>query len=183
MAASSISRFGSGQSVKRVEDEALLRGQGRFADNVPEPGQLYAYFVRSPHAHARITRIEVEAAVAMPGVARVITGRDLEDAGVKPIPNSADFRRADGTATISPPHRALAVDVVPTLCTYLGVECPRDLAGEDLIAQRAGRRFIVSEAVGTAPRHRAIRNAHWKLLWQPDGAPRALLTGAPSDPA
>ena len=39
MAASSISRFGSGQSVKRVEDEALLRGQGRFADNVPEPGQ------------------------------------------------------------------------------------------------------------------------------------------------
>jgi arylsulfatase A-like enzyme len=63
------------------------------------------------------------------------------------------------------------VDVVPTLCTYLGVQCPKELAGEDLIAQRAGRRFVVSEAVGVAPRHRAIRNRHWKLIWQPDGAP------------
>jgi arylsulfatase A-like enzyme len=63
------------------------------------------------------------------------------------------------------------VDVVPTLCTYLGIACPAEIAGEDLIAQRAGRRFVVSEAVGTAPRHRAIRNGHWKLIWQPDGAP------------
>jgi len=63
------------------------------------------------------------------------------------------------------------VDVLPTLCTYLGLACPADLAGQDLLAQRAGRRFIVSEAVGTAPRHRAIRNRRWKLLWQPDGAP------------
>jgi arylsulfatase A-like enzyme len=63
------------------------------------------------------------------------------------------------------------VDVLPTLCTYLGLACPANLAGQDLLAQRAGRRFLVSEAVGTAPRHRAIRNRRWKLLWQPDGAP------------
>lgn len=63
------------------------------------------------------------------------------------------------------------VDVMPTLCTYLGLECPDALAGQDLLAQRPGRRFIVSEAVGTAPRHRAIRNESWKLIWQPDGAP------------
>jgi arylsulfatase A-like enzyme len=63
------------------------------------------------------------------------------------------------------------VDVMPTLCTYVGIACPPDEAGQDLLAQRAGRRFLVSEAVGAAPRHRAIRNRRWKLLWQPDGAP------------
>lgn len=63
------------------------------------------------------------------------------------------------------------VDVVPTLCTYLGLRCPDGLAGQDLLAQRPGRRFLVSEAVGTAPRHRTVRNRSWKLIWQPDGAP------------
>ena len=63
------------------------------------------------------------------------------------------------------------VDVMPTLCTYLDLACPDGLAGEDLLAPHAGRRFLVSEAVGAAPRHRAIRNRRWKLLWQPDGAP------------
>jgi arylsulfatase len=63
------------------------------------------------------------------------------------------------------------VDLVPTLCTYLGVACPDDLAGQDLLAQRPGRRFVVSEATGPAPRHRAIRNRSFKLIWQPQGAP------------
>ena len=106
------SRFGSGKSIKRVEDDALLRGQGCFADNVAAAGQLHAYFLRSPHAHARIVRIDTEAAAAMPGVVSIVTGRDLLDAGVEPIPNSADFRRADGKPTATPPHHALAIDVV-----------------------------------------------------------------------
>ncbi|MGE5088455.1 MAG: xanthine dehydrogenase family protein molybdopterin-binding subunit [Candidatus Levyibacteriota bacterium] len=112
MTASQVSRFGSGKSIKRVEDDALLRGKGLFADNVPAAGQLVASFVRSPHAHARIVRIETQAAAAMPGVARILTGRDLLDAGVQPIPNSADFRRAGGEPTATPPHHALAVDTV-----------------------------------------------------------------------
>ncbi len=99
--------------MQRVEDDALLRGEGRFVDNLPAAvGQLHAHFVRSPHAHARINRIDTKAAAAMPGVVRVITGHDLVDAGVKPIPSSADFRRADGNATASPEHHALAVDMV-----------------------------------------------------------------------
>jgi len=63
------------------------------------------------------------------------------------------------------------VDLLPTLCTYAGVACPENLAGQDLLAQRPGRRFLVSEATGPAPRHRAIRNETYKLIWQPDGAP------------
>src|SRR5437879_6451356 len=111
-ASSQNARFGSGRSVPRVEDDALLRGEGRFADDVDIRGQLYAQFLRSPHPHARIAGIDVTAAAALPGVVRVITGRDLVAAGVKPLPNSADFKRADGGRTASPPHHALAVDTV-----------------------------------------------------------------------
>ena len=112
MTARQASRFGSGNSVKRVEDDALLRGKGRFVDNLPAAGQLYACFVRSPHPHARIARIDVGAAAAMPGVARVLTGRDLVNAGVRPIPNSTDFKRSDGARTATPQRHALAVDTV-----------------------------------------------------------------------
>ena len=112
MNASQVSRFGSGKSVQRVEDDALLRGEGCFADNIPAAGQLYACFVRSPHPHARITRIDANVAAAMPGVAGIFTGRDLARAGIKPIPNSADFRRVDGQPTATPLHHALAVDTV-----------------------------------------------------------------------
>ena len=103
-------RFGSGQSVRRVEDEALLKGQGRFADDVNAPGQLHAAFLRSPHAHARIVAIDTRAAAAMSGVVAVYTGQDLTRAGVKPLALSADFRRADGSPTATPPWHALAVD-------------------------------------------------------------------------
>ena len=112
MTASQLSRFGSGKSIKRVEDDALLRGRGLFTGNVSAPGELQVCFLRSPHPHARIVRIATEAAAAMPGVVRIVTGRDLLNAGVGPIPNSADFRRADGIPTATPPHHALAIDVV-----------------------------------------------------------------------
>jgi carbon-monoxide dehydrogenase large subunit len=107
-----VTRYGSGRSVRRVEDDALLRGEGRFTDNVRVAGELHACFVRSPHPHARITRLDTAAAQALPGVVRIVTGRDLAEAGVKPIPNSADFRRAGGKPTASPPHHALARDTV-----------------------------------------------------------------------
>ena len=112
MTATQPSRFGSGKSIRRVEDDALLLGRGTFAANVPAAGELQVCFLRSPHPHARILRIDTAAAAAMPGVALVLTGRDLLDAGVKPIPNSADFRRADGKPTATPLHHALAVDTV-----------------------------------------------------------------------
>ncbi len=113
MTSSPANRFGSGQSVRRVEDDALLRGEGRFVDNLPvAPGQLNACFLRSPHAHARINRIDTKAAAEMPGVVRVLTGHDLVAAGVRPIPNSADFRRAGGHPTASPEHHALALGTV-----------------------------------------------------------------------
>jgi len=142
MTASPISRFGSGRSVKRVEDDALLRGRGQFSDNLPAAGQLYACFVRSPHPHARITRIDSDAAAAMPGVANVFTGRDLIRAGVKPIPNSADFRRGDGTPTATPLHHALAVDTV----RFVGEAVAAVIAVSPHVARDAAERIEVDYA-------------------------------------
>ena len=105
-------RFGSGKAVPRVEDDSLLTGRGQFADDVPAAGVLHMCFVRSPHAHARFASVDAAAALSMPGVLTVITGQDLVKAGVKPLPSSADFKRADGSATATPPEHSLAVDVV-----------------------------------------------------------------------
>jgi len=112
MTESNFARFGSGRSVLRVEDDKLLRGQGSFADDVSLPGQAYVAFLRSPHPHARIASIDVAAASAMPGVLMVVTGKDLVGAKLKPLPSSADFKRADGSPSASPPRHVLAVDTV-----------------------------------------------------------------------
>ena len=101
-------RFGSGRSVHRVEDGALLAGRGRFVDNVAESGQTIIAFQRSPYAHARIVAVDADAARAMPGVLAVYTGAELAAAGIKPMPTTPDFRRADGRTTATPPRRALA---------------------------------------------------------------------------
>jgi carbon-monoxide dehydrogenase large subunit len=74
-----------GAAVKRREDPRFLRGEGRFIDDVTVPGMLHAAFLRSPHAHARIARIDTAAAAAAPGVMRVLTFKDLER-WMKPLP-------------------------------------------------------------------------------------------------
>ena len=68
-----MAKFGVGQSVKRKEDDDLLRGAGIFQEDIDLPGQAYAHFLRSPHAHADITSIDTAAASAMPGVGARLT--------------------------------------------------------------------------------------------------------------
>jgi carbon-monoxide dehydrogenase large subunit len=105
-------RFGSGKSVARVEDDALLTGRGRFTDDVAAAGAAHVCVLRSPHAHARIVSIDTAAAARMAGVLSVVTGRDLVESGVKPLPASADFKRADGAPVATPPEHSLAVEAV-----------------------------------------------------------------------
>jgi carbon-monoxide dehydrogenase large subunit len=101
-------RFGSGQAVRRLEDESLLAGAGRYTDDVTLPDQAHLVFLRSPYPHARIVSIDTGTAAAMPGVLRVITGAELAEAGVKPMPGAAGFKRADGSDSASPPRHAMA---------------------------------------------------------------------------
>src|SRR4249919_3172251 len=66
-----------GRPLKRVEDARLLRGAGRFVDDIALPGLLHAAFVRSPVAHARLRGIDIAPARALAGVRAVFTWRDL----------------------------------------------------------------------------------------------------------
>src|SRR5437763_875093 len=75
-----------GASIKRREDPRLITGKGQFVDDVRVPGTTHAAFVRSPHAHARIVRIDASAAKRLQGVVAVYTGKDLVSGGMKPIP-------------------------------------------------------------------------------------------------
>jgi len=82
---------GLGHSVRRKEDDRFVRGRGTYVDDVKLPGMLHMAILRTPVAHARITRIDVEAAKAHPGVVAVITGRDLDAHGLAWMPTlSAD---------------------------------------------------------------------------------------------
>ncbi len=89
-------RFGSGQSVRRLEDEQLLRGHGQYADDVVLNAQSRLAFLRSPYPHANIRSIDTAAAQAMPGVHLVLTGAQWRAAGLKDMPPLANFVRPDG---------------------------------------------------------------------------------------
>jgi carbon-monoxide dehydrogenase large subunit len=75
-----------GKSIKRREDPRFITGRGNYVDDVKLPGTLHAAFVRSPHAHAKIRKIDTSAASAMKGVVAVFTGKQMIDDGVKPLP-------------------------------------------------------------------------------------------------
>jgi aerobic carbon-monoxide dehydrogenase large subunit len=99
----------------RLEDPPLLRGQGRFADNLACESRdtvLWGYLLRSPHASALIEQIDTTSAGRMAGVELVLTGADLRAAGVRTIPFMPLFKRPDGTPMSAPPRHALAVERV-----------------------------------------------------------------------
>ena len=96
----------TGQSLKRFEDPRLLRGEGSFVGDMTLPGMLHAVVVRSPHAHARILSIDTSAARDLPGVAAVLTGRDIAGR-VKSVPPRY-MKELEGVKV--PEHPALAQD-------------------------------------------------------------------------
>ncbi|HEY6256383.1 MAG TPA: xanthine dehydrogenase family protein molybdopterin-binding subunit [Xanthobacteraceae bacterium] len=107
-----IAKFGIGQPVRRTEDPKLLRGQGRFTDDVGMAGQAYAMMVRSRHAHGVIRAIDVAAARAMPGVLAVYTGADLAAAGYGTFKCIVPFENRDGSPMRKPARPALPTDKV-----------------------------------------------------------------------
>jgi carbon-monoxide dehydrogenase large subunit len=104
-------KFAVGQPVSRKEDPVLLRGEGRYTDDLNRPNQLHAVMVRSRMAHGVINGIDLEAAREMEGVRAIILARDLDAAGVHNMPAAAGKHR-DGTPTPRPPQRPLATDRV-----------------------------------------------------------------------
>jgi len=105
-------RFGASRSQKRLEDQRLLTGKGRYSDDLDFPRQCWLVLVRSPHAHARITGIDLAAAKAAPGVLAAWAMAELRADGVGHIPFPPLFKRADGSPMSAPPRTPLAEGTV-----------------------------------------------------------------------
>ena len=105
-------RFAVGQPVPRSEDPVLLRGEGRYSDDVSLPGQAYAVMVRSHHAHGVIRAIDTAVARGMPGVLAIYAAADLAAGGIGPLPPRQVMNNRDGTPMLSPVRYALATDKV-----------------------------------------------------------------------
>src|SRR5438128_2751812 len=107
-----MGQFGIGQGIKRFEDVRLVRGEGRFHDDVNLPGQAHAVIVRSMHAHARIRSIDTSAAQRAPGVLAVFTGADVARDGLGTMKMTLKRKRPDGSPMFAPPHRGLSAERV-----------------------------------------------------------------------
>ncbi len=106
----SLLKFGIGQPVPRQEDPVLLRGQGRYTDDMALAGQAWCVMVRSPYAHGVIRGIGVDAARAMPGVLGVFTAADMTAYG--PMRSVLPLKNRDGTPLINIERGPRAADRV-----------------------------------------------------------------------
>ena len=101
-----------GAEVKRKEDPRMITGASTYVTDIALPGMLWVAFVRSPHAHAKLSKIDASAALKVPGVRRVVTGEEIRTLAKAVPPASAS---AEGGASASAPgrqHWALSTDVV-----------------------------------------------------------------------
>jgi len=101
-------KFGVGQPVTRKEDPTLLRGEGRYTDDINLPGQAHAVMVRSRNAHGVLKGIDTSEAKAMPGVLLILTAADLDEAGFGPLVCPLNIPQRDGTPMKRPPRWPLA---------------------------------------------------------------------------
>jgi aerobic carbon-monoxide dehydrogenase large subunit len=103
-----MTRFGLAQSVRRVEDPRLLKGDGRYTDDIVLPCMLHGIVLRSPHAAAKLGAIDTTAAASVAGVKAIYTAADLNAGGIAPMPCAAPVQNRDGSDMANPPHPALA---------------------------------------------------------------------------
>jgi aerobic carbon-monoxide dehydrogenase large subunit len=119
---------GIGAPVRRKEDQRFVIGQGHYVDDFNRPGQAYAYFLRSPHAHAHIRGIGLDAARAMPGVVAIFTGEDLAADKIGGLICGWMIHSKDGTPMKAGPHPALAQGKVRYVGDHVAVVIADTLA-------------------------------------------------------
>lgn len=146
-------KFGVGQSVLRKEDDALIRGKGRYTDDYTPAAALHALVLRSPHAHAKF-KLDASKARELPGVAAILTADDVKDLGGLPCL----FNLPDEPFT-GPPYPILARDVV----RHVG----------DAVA------FVVAETVEQARDALEAIRVEWTSLPAAIGLVNAVKKGAP----
>ena len=157
-----MGEFAIGQPVARSEDPRLLKGLGRYIDDIGLAGQAHAAIVRSPHAHARIRSIDTALALAMPGVLCVLTGADCEADGLGHLPcDQARFSR-DGSDMYRPARPILVRDRARLVGDYIALVVAETAAG----ARDAAERVAVDyEPLGAVTNPAAAAAADAPLLW------------------
>jgi carbon-monoxide dehydrogenase large subunit len=149
-----------GMPVRREEDYRLLRGKGRYVDDVRAANEAHGYVLRSPHAHAHITALDVGRAGSAPGVLCVLTGADLMRRGLGTLIPAVRRRRRNGSPAFVCPQPLLASDRV----RYVG----------DPVA------FVVAETVNQAKDAAELIAVDYEVMPAVVGAEAALAPGAPS---
>ena len=133
---------GFGAAVRRKEDHRFITGRGQFVDDINRPHQLYAQIIRSPIAHGKINKVDVDAAIAMSGVVAVFTGADMAADGVGGLPCGWGITSKDGSPMVEPGHPPLAAECV----RYVGDQVAVVLAETRAIARDAAELVDVDYA-------------------------------------
>ncbi len=128
-----------GASVKRTEDIRFITGKGHYVDDVNRPGQAFAYFLRSPHAHATIDKIDLSAALKAPGVVAIFTGDDIAADKVGGLICGWMIHSKDGSPMKAGAHPALAQGKV----RYVGDHVAVVIADTYAQAKDAGEKIVV----------------------------------------
>ena len=103
-----MSGTGIGAAVRRKEDQRFITGKGQYTDDVTRPGQAAIYFLRSPHAHAKIKKIDTTAAANLPGVVGVFTGEEFAKDKLGNLICGWTVLSKDGSPMKMAPHAAIA---------------------------------------------------------------------------
>jgi len=138
-----MSATGIGAAVRRKEDHRFITGKGHYTDDINRPGQAYAYFIRSPHAHATIKSIDTKAASRLSGVAAIFTGADLTAAKISGHICGWTVTGSDGKPMKAAPGPALAHDKV----RYVGDEVAVVIAETYAQAKDAAEKVVVEYAL------------------------------------
>lgn len=141
---------GIGAPVRRKEDARFLTGRGRFVADLVFPGELHAAFVRSPHPHARIARIDAKAARRMPGVVAVFAGADMAADGIGPMKSLWPLKMPDGRMMNEPPRWALARGAVRHVGEAVAVVVAETQAAAADAAERLAVDYAPLDAVASA---------------------------------
>ncbi len=138
-----MSATGIGASVKRTEDIRFITGKGRYVDDVSRPGQAHAYFLRSPHAHATIDKVDISEALKAPGVVAVFTGDDIAHDKVGGLICGWMIHSKDGSPMKAGAHPALAQGKV----RYVGDHVAVIIADTYAQARDAAEKIVVDYGV------------------------------------
>ena len=179
-----MGEFALGQPVPRFEDPRLLRGGGRYVDDMVLPRMVFGYVLRSPHAHARVRAIETSRAKAAPGVLAVLTGADWREAGWSDLPVAGGLRRRNGAPAYRHNFPALAQDRVRWVGDYVAFivaesrEQAADAAELIDVEYEALASVVASEAALAADAPRVWEDAPDNVCFEHEVGNRAAVEAA-----